>query len=110
MSAFGEGGGSSSRAGRSCRVCRECEAPRERTPSPTESLSAQGRISRERHPQSPELLCPEISLIPCAKVSCYARAWWHYDIFFAIIIEEDENAYHHSSPKTKTFLAAQFRT
>lgn len=66
VSALGEGGGGGSRARGSCRLCREREAPRERTLA----LFAQGRIRRERHPRSADPLCTEISLIPCAKVSC----------------------------------------
>lgn len=41
-----------------------------------------GKSAPPPGPHPPELFCPEIWVIICAKVLCCVHAWWHCDIFF----------------------------
>lgn len=66
-----------------------------------------GELGRKGTLGSPDPLCTEISLIPCAKVSCLVALWFYF--FFPLLLRKMKMLYWHSSPKPKTFLAARFR-
>lgn len=74
--------GSSSRAGGSCTVCGSVRSSERGLCLLLCLHLLRGELVGKSIPHSPELLRPEISVIPFATVLCCVHAWWHCDLVF----------------------------